>query len=333
MLDAARLVEGGQRHFGRFARTPVANPFDAAPAPARPFEQFRTKEWVGFTLIHPDIASSMIIQDAKYLATSEFYVFHRHTEELFQYAANRLARPLHLPSDLLHSTCAFVSSSYGLGYAFEADKVLIVVNIDATPTAPAVKGRLVLDAAHASPPLVVSARMPCGLMYTNKLIYPVSGVLVCGDRRYAFDSSRDFAILDEHKSHLPYRTKWTWGTFALPVPGGVAGANLCVRPALDGQEEECCIWTPQAAEPLSDVSFTQLREGDDMSAWAIRSADGRVDVTFTPQGHKGVHQNFWLAKIDYTQWFGHYSGTLRGAHETWQVKDVPGVCEHMDARL
>ena len=333
MLEAARLVEDGQRNFGRFTQTPLANPYDAKATLQRPYERFRTKEWVGFTLIHPEMASSMIIQDAKYLGTSEFYAFDRSSGQLFQYASNRVARPLRLPADLLHSTCAFVSSKFGLGYAFDDDKVLIVINIDATATAPAVKGRLLLDARHASPPLVVSAKMPGGSMYTNKLIYPASGVIVVGEQRYAFDPERDFAILDEHKSHLPYRTQWTWGTFAMPVAGGIAGANLAIRPHIDGQEEESCIWTPLAAEPLSDLTFTQVSPGDDMSDWLISSADERVDVKFTPDGHKDVHQNFVVAKIDYNQWFGHYDGTLRGANDTWTLEGVPGVCEHMDARL
>jgi len=327
------LVEGGERHFGRFAKTPIANPFDATRGPTLAYDWFRTKEWVGFTLIHHDLASSMIIQDAKYLATSEFYIFDRHEKDLFQYSANRIAHPLHLPSDLLHDSCTFASSAYGVGYSFELDQVRVVIDIAATKTAPAVKGRLSLDSDHASPPLVVSARMPDGgTMYTNKIVYPVSGVIVCGERRYVFNPKKDFAILDEHKSRLPYRTDWTWGTFAMPVTGGITGANLAIRPALEGEQEECCIWTPTAAEPLADVSFTPLGD-DDLSPWHIASEDGRVDVTFTPEGHKAVNQNLLVAQIEYAQWYGHYDGILQGADKAWSVKGVPGVVEKMHARL
>jgi len=332
LLDAPRLVEDGQRHYGRFQRTPIANPFDADRGPARGFEWFRTKEWVGFTLSHHDMFCSMIIQDAKYLASSELYVYDRAAGALAQHAVNRLVHPLHLSDDITHSRCAFIASGYRLGYSFDTDMVTIVVDIDETPTAAAVHGRLDLDVAHATAPLVVSAQLPGGDLYTNKIVYPASGAIACGDRQFVFDPARDFAILDEHKSHLPYRCDWTWGTFVQPVEGGIAGANLAQRPCLPDQEEESCIWTPQGVEALSDIAFVALGEDED-APWQVRSADGRVDVVFTPEGHKRVDTDLVVAQMHYAQWFGHYNGKLSGAGATWPVQGVPGVLEKMQARL
>ena len=179
MLDNENLVEAGQRSFGRFLRTPIANPLDAVKGPARAFKWFRTKDWAGFTLIHPQLASSMIIQDAKYLATSEFYA--GSGDELHQYSANR-APGLHLPKDLLHSQVGFYAGGYGLGYRFGDDDVAIAIAIDATKQAPPVHGLLHLDPKGASHPLVVSARLPGGgTMYTNKIVYPAHGMIACGD--------------------------------------------------------------------------------------------------------------------------------------------------------
>jgi len=332
MVEADHLVDDNVRHFGRFYDTPTANPYDAFSGPRRAYEWFRTKEWAGFTLIHPEIAASMIIQDAKYLATGELYVFERASAELSQHAANRRGG-LRLPSDLLHAKVTYSAGGFRLGYAFGDDEVSIAIDIDATHLAPAVRGRLSLDVRHASRPLVVSALLPGGAMYTNKIIYPASGTISCGGRPYVFDPTRDFAILDEHKSHLPYRTEWTWGTFAMAVPGGIAGANMGLRESAPGHEEESCIWTPAGVEPLSDLTFTQLATDDPLSRWQIRSLDGRVDVAFTPEGHKDDNLNLAVAKLDYSQWFGHYDGLLRGADQTWRLDHVPGVCEHMLARL
>ena len=359
MIDSPKLVEDGRRLFGRFARTPIANLGDErrhaswrdVPTPAwlaglvggplalfadeypvRAYQWFRTKEWVGFTLTHPELFGSMIIQDAKYLASSELYVYDRGSAELVQHAANRMGGSLRLPADLLHSACAFDAPGYRLGYAFDADEVVVAIDIDETPSTPGVHGRLDLDVRRASAPLAVSARLPGGSLYTNKIVYPASGVITCGDRRYLFDPDRDFATLDEHKSHLPYRTSWTWGTFAMNVSDGIVGANFATRPSVPGQEEESCVWAPAAAEPLSDVTFTPLRDGDD-APWQIRSADGRLDVVFTPEGSKRVDQNLVVARIDYVQRFGRYDGTLTAAGVAYPVQGVHGVCERMDARL
>jgi hypothetical protein len=181
---------------------------------------------------------------------------------------------------------------------------------------------------------VVSSLLPGGSLYTNKVIFPASGFLRVGTQAYVFDPARDFAILDEHKSHLPRHTDWTWGTFAQVADGGYAGANFIARPEVAGHEEESCVWTPTAAEALSDVTFTP--QGDDpMSPWKVRSDDGRLDVTFTPEGRKNVTMNMAAVHLDYYQAFGHYDGTLRSAEtgKVWPVEANHGVLEVMHAVL
>jgi hypothetical protein len=168
-------------------------------------------------------------------------------------------------------------------------------------------------------------------MYTNKVLFPVEGLLRVGDREFVFDAGRDLAILDEHKSFLPYRTMWTWGTFATQTPA-LIGANFVDRPELPGEQEESCIWTPTAAESLADVAFDRETPAP-LSPWHIASADGRLDVTFTPEGRKDVKHQLGVFAIDYFQAYGTYRGTLDTGDGKVALTDVHGVCEHMDARL
>lgn len=129
----------------------------------------------------------------------------------------------------------------------------------------------------ASAPLSVSSRLPGGRMYTHKALFGVSGTLHAGDRTIVFDQTHDVAILDEHRSMLPYRTRWLWGTFAQHTPDGLIGANFADRPELPDQEEESGIWPPGSVEPLADVTFTP-RGGDETAPWRVASADGRLDM-------------------------------------------------------
>lgn len=301
---------------------------------SRALRSLRLKEWVGFTMIHPDWYSSQIMQDAHYLASSEIYAYNRRSGKLYQHAANARGGSLALPTDLHGSHCIFERPGYQITYDFapDATKHILRYDIAATAKAPAFQGELTLDASHASPPLSVSARLPGGRMYTHKMIFPVEGVLRIGDEELVFDSARDLAILDEHKSFLPYRTRWLWGTFALRTNDGLIGANFAARPSKRGQEEESCIWAPNACEPLAEITFTP--ESADLKApWRISSRDGRLDVVFAPQGRKGVKQQLGIFAIDYFQMYGHYRGTLRAAGQTYQIDGVHGVCESMRVRL
>lgn len=74
MRDLSSLVEDGIRRYGRFPVRPAnVNPLDERGRMPRAVRRLRLKEWLGFTLIHPDWFSSLIMQDANYLASSEIY--------------------------------------------------------------------------------------------------------------------------------------------------------------------------------------------------------------------------------------------------------------------
>jgi hypothetical protein len=343
------LVEAGVRRYGRFAGRPArVNPLDEFRGLTRRLRRTRLKEWVGFTLLHADWYASLIMQDAQYLASSEIYAYDRERRVLHQRAAHARGGTLALPVSLPESRCTFAARDYRLSYDFSAKRGRHTLRFEipdaaagASPQAAAgFEGELTLDARRASAPLSVSARLPGrgsgGRMFTHKAVFPVEGALRVGDREIVFDGARDLAILDEHKSLLPYRTDWLWGTFALPAADGRAvpvGANFAARPGLPGEADESCLWTAHGCEPLTGVDFGQ-GPPDPGSARRVASRDGRLDVVFEPEGRKRVRHQLGLFAIDYFQAFGRYHGTLRGAAgEEYAVSGVHGVFESMRARL
>ncbi|WP_212734406.1 DUF2804 family protein [Bacillus yapensis] len=323
------IVDGIRRH-GRFKARPYdVDPLDESSLLPRALRRFRLKEWVGFTLLHPELPSSMILQEAHYLASSEIYVRDKHG--MVEHSRNVRGGSLKLPHELFPSAPAIDANGYWIGYDWAEQpngRHRIRVSVDATAEQAAIKMDLELDGAKASAPLSVSSPLPGGAMYTHKVAYPASGSVTVGDRTYTFDASRDIAILDEHRTFLPYRTSWLWGTFAAITPDGVIGANFAQRPIVAGTEEESCLWTPGACEPLADITFKQ-KSNDPLAPWHIKSADGRLDVTFTPEDRKDVKHQLVVASIDYWQLVGTYTGTVAGH----KVKGVRGVCESMRARL
>lgn len=325
-----KLVVNGYRRHGRFTTRPHdVDPLDESSSIPRALRRFRLKEWIGFTLFHPELSSSMILQEAHYLASSEIYV--RDQLGMVEHSRNVRGGSLNLPHVLFPSKPAIDVKGYRIAYDW-ADKPEgthhIRVSVDVTPNQAAITMNLELDGASATAPLSVSSPLPGGSMYTHKVAYPASGTVTVGERTYIFDPTRDLAVLDEHRTALPYRTTWLWGTFATITPEGIVGANFAHRPIVLGTEEESCLWTPGACESLADITFARVAN-DPLTPWKISSDDGRLEVIFTPEDRKDVKHQLVLASIDYWQLVGTYSGTIAGR----EVKNVRGVCESMRARL
>jgi len=329
--DVPLLVDGGVRRHGRSsARPDVADPLAERSRVPRALRWLRLKEWQGFTLLHPEMSSSFILQDAHYLASSEIYV--RDAAGLVEHARNARGGSLRLPARLYPSSPSIKAPGYRIAFEWAASPAghhRVTARVDAEDDQPAISVDLVLDGGASSAPLSVSAPLPGGSMYTHKVAYPASGTIAVGDRTHVFDPSRDLAVLDEHRTFLPYRTRWLWGTFAGITPDGIAGANFAERATVPGSEEESGLWVPGACEPLADIAFTASDPADPLKPWTMRSEDGRLDVTFTPEDRKSVRHQLVVASIDYWQLVGSYTGTVAGL----PVTAMRGVCESMRARL
>lgn len=279
----------------------------------------------------------MIMQDVKYLASSELFVRDQATGVLVEKSARFRGASLGLPDDLLNGgRCRVKTRRYLLDYAFDAPAGTITVRMDcaADRRGPAITGALTLYLAGAAPPLSLSARLTSAMdYYTFKQPFPAGGTLMVGDRSYVFDPARDFAILDEHRSQFPYSTTWTWGTFAVHIAGGVVGSNFVERQELSDDDDESCNWVPGGVEPLAGVEFA-FASDEPLSSAQVRDRDDRLDVTFTPAGRKAVKANLVAAGIDYWQLSGTYRGTVRSlAGECFAFDHVPGVLERMKARF
>ncbi|ULP49135.1 DUF2804 family protein [Mycolicibacter virginiensis] len=338
MTAPQRLVEDGVRRYGRFdGRVRHTNPVDAHRGLSRLWRAFRLKEWVGFALIHPEISGAMIMQDVKYLASSELFIRDQATGVLVEKSARFRGGTLDLPDDLLDGgRCRVQTRRYLLEYDFAADTGAITVRFDcaADRRGPAITGALTLHVEGAAPPLSLSAKLTSAIdYYTFKQPFPVDGTLTVGDRTYVFERARDFAILDEHRSQFPYSTSWTWGTFAVALAGGVVGSNFVDRPEFSDDDDESSNWVPGAVEPLTGVRFDFDSE-DPLSTVHVRDRDGRLDVTFTPAGRKVVKVNLVAAAIDYWQLAGTYRGAVTSlSGEIYSIDSVPGILERMKTRF
>ncbi|MBN2494211.1 MAG: DUF2804 domain-containing protein [Deltaproteobacteria bacterium] len=191
-----------------------------------------------------------------------------------------------------------------------------------------------LDAEHAPPGLTaicpVAAEGKVNLT-AKQVALPARGRILLDEQRVELDAGC-FGALDYSHGYLAHQTSWMWacaGGKATARSRRPVGLNL-VCGFNDGLEN--AVWVGDRIVPVGgELSFR--RGTGPLDDWQIRSADGELDLRFTPEGVRSDERDLGLISSSYTQPVGRFSGRLPGPDgRAVQVEDLAGVCEEHDSR-
>lgn len=163
----------------------------------------------------------------------------------------------------------------------------------------------------------------------KQVALPASGRMVLGERTFEFGPGA-FGLLDYSHGFLDRTTAWMWACAGGKLKRGrVAGLNLV---AGFNDSLENAVWLGQDLIPVGPVVFHRDSSGP-TAPWTIRDADGKLDLTFTPEGVRSEQRDVGPLSSHYLQPVGTFSGKLtdRRGREVW-LTDLPGVCEEHFSR-
>lgn len=336
----AALVEHGRIHTGFFAapvrRVNLLEANNLGGESGRAMRHMRLKEWVGFTVNSPEIYGAMIIQDAKYASSGTLYLYDKVEKRFYEWLVVDWPWRVQLPETLWQgqSRARGRAGEMLFEHALEAGYHRATLRLKAHGDTPQAAVDVTFhEDLRAVEPLVVS--LPIGQehhTYTHKAPLRLAGQVRVGDRVYTFDPARDLGNLDEQKTFYPYRSAWMWGTFAAPsVEGREVMINFVDQMTPEDMAGEDALWVDGQLELITQPTIiAEPQPGH----FRIESADGRVRLTFVPEGSKDERRNYGLIAMDYQQFYGRYNGTIMDAAGTVHHFDaVFGVLERMQARF
>jgi hypothetical protein len=110
------------------------------------------------------------------------------------------------------------------------------------------------------------------------------------------------------------------------------GLNLVEGINDAGDETECTVWLDGRPHNAGRVSF-RMDERHLTDPWVIRSADGNVDLSFTPEGMRSGHTDAKIVKSNFNQPVGTYTGHLPdGKGGRVELPGITGVAEYHEAK-
>jgi hypothetical protein len=189
------------------------------------------------------------------------------------------------------------------------------------------RGKLAIDAELIVTPATATmgaiARIDGGVANcTHKTVcLGVRGEARAREERFLLDGGS--AAIDHTNGLLARDTRWRWAS----TSGERIGLNLVE--GFNGPVENM-LWIDGRLHPVGTAEFTFRAEAP-LEPWRVRTVDGRVDLTFTPEGARAEDKNLGIAISRYVQPIGIFRGTVRGDGDPIDV-ELTGVTENHIAR-
>ncbi|HEY3352679.1 MAG TPA: DUF2804 domain-containing protein [Polyangia bacterium] len=324
----ATPVDGsGYPRFGTFAGPVGRVTWDGLAAPfARGHLYRRThlKRWHYVGIAGPSCVVACAIIDLGYAASAFAYAFDRDRRELL---ADRSWMGLPVVAATVADRAGagarsrFVAPGVLLELGRPADASRWLVQIQAGDFTL----QAVLDAAAAPPTVCAIAPIDGGVANcTHKTVcLPATGTLRAG--RASLNLAGSFGALDHTTGLLARDTRWRWAC----AWGRGIGLNLVE--GFNGPAENA-LWLGDELVPVGAAVIGHAE--DAMAPWTVRTDDGLVDLTFTPEGMRRENKDLLVAASRYVQPIGRFNGHVRRAPgaPAVTVRDLCGVTEDHAAR-
>jgi len=181
-------------------------------------------------------------------------------------------------------------------------------------------------AAPVSSPLLAVGPIEGGIAHATlkTSAMAVRGWAEAGDERFTLDGA--LAALDASNGFLARNTSWRWAS----AHGSELGFNL-QQGYFGGQEN--ALWLHGELIPLGAATF-DFDAAAPLRPWRVHTADGLLDLEFSPEGLRAEDRNLGFAASHYVQPVGRFSGWVRASAgaPAREVRDLPGVTEDHQSR-
>ncbi|OHX15600.1 hypothetical protein BI343_16600 [Chromobacterium amazonense] len=273
------------------------------------------KRWQYAALAHADFFIGFAIVDVGWNGTAFAYLFDRRRRQVTAAAsANGLPGLGAQVDDRVFGHARFRLPGHDFRFQRDGDALRLSLS----------SRKLTLDAVvdlSAAPP-VLAAIAPAN--YLAHSTHKSGGLAVSGEARCAggrFDLAGAVASLDYSNGLLARETRWRWAS----AHGRNIGFNL--QQGFMGDAENA-VWLHGKLFRVGAASF-DYQPNDPLAPWRVASADGVVDLTFTPEGARREDKNLLIAASRYVQPIGRFNGTLidPDSGERHPVRELVGVTE------
>jgi hypothetical protein len=283
------------------------------------FKRILFNQFIFIGMIGPEYIVGLAVVDLKYLSNGFFYVFDRQHRTLVE--TSRLTPP---------GSGTFIDprpDRVRAGFRQAGFSVnLEDGRINARSKRAELRGRLDLDSSH---PVRICTRAGYRGWVYKQSTTPVAfeGQLTFGGKQLDLASPNYQALIDWTAGYMRRQTYWNWTATAARLPDGrILGLNLSCGVNETSFTESYFLLDGQMTKV--DSVYFEFSETNPHRPWRITSFDGKVELTFKPDGKRGENVNTLLVQSKFNQFLGALDGRLiTDQGETLHLSHCPAWAE------
>jgi hypothetical protein len=285
------------------------------------------KRWIFLGVCNKDVIFGLAVVHLGYLSNLFAYVFDRKEKKItIKYdLINPFAMNTSFSGSSVDGKVSFSPAGANADILFSGGKASLNVKIG-----DALEAGLSFNRAQEPLNIVTRAGLK-GFNYTDKEAgLSVEGKIKAGGREYALDGAGPCGNIDYTFGVLKRQTFWNWASGGgTDINGRKIGFNFSQGVNETGFTENA-FWIDGKMGKVDTVDF-KYDDLNMLSEWKMASSDGKVNISFKPEGERAKNLNIGIIKSYYHQPFGTFTGELSDGRETYILKEVYGFTEEHEA--
>lgn len=307
-------------------RTPMGAPQNAFA------RRFHYKQFQYFGIVSDTLLAGCALAHTAWLGLAFVYVYDTRRRELVAETHRLpLARGLDMSRSPLSGESLFRApgARIRLGYREDAGTPVKTLAVETR------KGlRIQASMAECAPFRPLSICTPTGATgwtYANKVAgVAVNGSLTCPAGTFDLSALDAFGHHDFSAGYMRRETFWNWACLSGRAGEHRLGLNISCG-VNETSWSENCLWVDDRLVPVGLARFDFDRANPD-SRWQVRTGDGAVDLTFTPEGVHREVLDLGLFATNFRQYFGRFDGVVHDGGRAIPVTGLRGFVEDQYAK-
>lgn len=288
---------------------------------------FRIKRWQYLGVCNDKIIFGAAIVNLGYMTNMFCYLFDRKAGKIEQLETITPSGKAGLfEGSFQNGTATFNNRKTSLSFKNLPDRVLAKISVSGKLDAE-------LSFLKLKEPLCCTSRAGLkGFNYTHKESgIPVSGNITFRGDRFEIIENESSGVVDYTFGYLARHTFWNWASGGgFDISGNRVGFNL-VQGVNETGFTENVFWINGKMIKTDIVDF-QYSDLNLLDKWNIISNDGKINLTFYPEGERAADINIGIIASKFHQPFGRFEGVLSNGGEKWELKNAVGFTEEHYAK-